>query len=198
MSGSTSTQMYPAGGPPDKELADTWTWDFFLTRPRNAHKAGYPFGMPMGQTRPTRSTGSARSSPAYGAELVDEKGNITVKSDATKQVLEWFKKLVPFLPPDVFAWDDAGNNKCADLGQGRADHEPALGLGGREARRAASRRAVWTFASPKGPKGRYEPFLPFFWGIWNFSPNKSAAKSLLTHLSAAPSVEQLVAGEPGL
>jgi hypothetical protein len=36
--------------------------------------------------------------------LVDQEGNVTVKSDATKQALEWFKKIVPFLPPDVFAW----------------------------------------------------------------------------------------------
>jgi hypothetical protein len=24
------TQMYPAGAPPNKELADRWTWDLFL------------------------------------------------------------------------------------------------------------------------------------------------------------------------
>ena len=24
------TKMYPAGAPPDKELADKWTWDTFL------------------------------------------------------------------------------------------------------------------------------------------------------------------------
>ena len=41
----------------------------------------------------------------------------------------------------------------------------------------------WTHGFPAGPKGRYAPFLPFFWGIWNFSKNQSAAKSLLRHLS---------------
>lgn len=55
----------------------------------------------------------------------------------------------------------------------------------------------WTFASPKGPKGRFEPALPFFWGIWNFSRNKSAAKSLLTHLSQRASAEQFVAASRG-
>jgi hypothetical protein len=34
---------------------------------------------------------------------------------------------------------------------------------------------------PSGPKGRFAPCLPFFWGVWNFS--KEAAKSLLVHLS---------------
>jgi hypothetical protein len=40
---------------------------------------------------------------AYGAQLVDEEGNITVKSDATRQVLEYFQKLVRFLPESVWA-----------------------------------------------------------------------------------------------
>ena len=41
----------------------------------------------------------------------------------------------------------------------------------------------WTHGFPAGPKGRFAPFLPYFWGIWNFGKNKSAAKSLLVHLS---------------
>src|SRR2546428_11990020 len=51
----------------------------------------------------------------------------------------------------------------------------------------------WTFPTPKGPKGRFDPAVPFFWGIWNFSPNKSAAKSLLAYLCQRSSVEQTVA-----
>ena len=74
--------------------------------------------------------------------------------------------------------------QVAGLRQGRADHEPAERLGGRQARCAADRRAAaGRTACPSGPKGRYAPFLPYFWGIWNFSKNKSAAKSLLVHLS---------------
>jgi hypothetical protein len=34
-----------------------------------------------------------------------------------------------------------------------------------------------------GRKGRFTPFIPYFWGIWSFGRNKPAAKSLLTHLS---------------
>jgi hypothetical protein len=30
---------------------------------------------------------------------------------------------------------------------------------------------LWTFDPPAGPKGRYDPFLPYFWGIWNFAAN---------------------------
>jgi ABC-type glycerol-3-phosphate transport system substrate-binding protein len=55
----------------------------------------------------------------------------------------------------------------------------------------------WTHGFPSGPKGRFAPFLPYFWAIWNFSKNKQAAKSLLTHLSQPASVEKLVAASGG-
>ena len=42
------------GGQPNKELADKWTWDFFLEAAEKCFKAGHPFGLP---TRPHRRLG---------------------------------------------------------------------------------------------------------------------------------------------
>jgi len=190
------TQMYPAGAQPNKELADKWTWDFFLDAAQKCAKAGFPFGMPLGQTSDaTDWVGAVFAS--HGAELVDKDGNVTVRSDAVKQVLEWFKKLVPSLPRDVFAWDDAGNNKALVSGQSSLIMNPpsAWAVAVRDAPKVAEQ--LWTFEPPAGPKGRYDPFLAYFWGIWNFSGNKSAAKSLLTFLSQRPQVEQMVAASHG-
>ena len=39
--------------------------------------------------------------------------------------------------------------------------------------------------------------MPFFWGTWKFSQNKSTAKSLLTFLCQRSSVEQTVAASHG-
>ena len=55
----------------------------------------------------------------------------------------------------------------------------------------------WTHGFPAGPKGRFAPFLPFFWSIWNFSRNKEAAKSLLVHLSQPESIARLVEASGG-
>jgi ABC-type glycerol-3-phosphate transport system substrate-binding protein len=120
-----------------------------------------------------------------------------VKSDATKQVLEWFKKLVPFLPDGVFAWDDSSNNKALISGQSALIMNPpsAWAVAVRDARPVAEQ--CWTFPSPKGPKGRFDPAVPFFWGVWSFSKNIPAAKSLLTFLCQRPSVEQTVAASHG-
>jgi hypothetical protein len=51
---------------------------------------------------------------------------------------------------------------------------------------------LWTFQPPKGPNGRYDTGIDRFWGIWNFSTNKPAAKSLLAYLSTRSSVEKLI------
>ncbi len=190
-------EMYPAGAEPKKEMTDKWTWDEFLRAAEPCHKAGFPFGMPLGQQSDSVDWVGAVFA-AYGAQLVDEEGRITVKSDATRQVLEWFKKAVPFFPADVFAWDDAGNNKWLISGKGALIMNPpsAWAVAKRDARDTVAANC-WTFDAPAGPKGRYIPGLPYFWGIWNFGSNKPAAKSLLTYLSQRSSVEQLVKASGG-
>jgi ABC-type glycerol-3-phosphate transport system substrate-binding protein len=189
-------RMYPGSAAANKALTDKWTWDTFLTAAEKCFKAGYPFGLGLGQTTDSVDWVGALFA-AYGAELVDAKGNITVRSDATKQALEYAKRLVPFLPPDVFAWDDASNNKWLIAGKGALIMNPpsAWAVAKRDAPQIAEQ--LWTFPSPKGPKGRYDPGLPYFWGIWKFAANKAAAKSLLAFLSQRPAIEQLVLASGG-
>ena len=55
-----------------------------------------------------------------------------------------------------------------------------------------SQSKLWTHGMPKGPKGRFVSVLPRFQGIWNFSKNKSAAKSLMLHVSTRAAAEKLV------
>ena len=43
---------------------------------------------------------------------------------------------------------------------------------------------------PKGPKGRIVPSLFYFWGVWKFAQNKSAAKDLIAFLSERANVEE--------
>jgi len=190
--------MYPAGKPANDQLADKWTWDFFLTAAEKCFKAGqgHLMGVGLGGTNDS----VAWVDPVFrshGAAMVDQEGNITVKSDATRQVLEWFKKLVPFMPKDAFAWDDASNNKYLISGQGALIFNPpsAWAVAVRDAPKVAEQ--LWTFPTPKGPMGRFDAAVPFFWGTWKFAPNKSAAKSLLTFLCQRSSVEQTVAASKG-
>jgi ABC-type glycerol-3-phosphate transport system substrate-binding protein len=188
--------MYPADGPPDKQLADRWDWENFLVAARKCFEAGHPFGLPLGVT-PDSVDWVGAMFASYGAELVDRDGHITVNSEPVKVVLDWFKRLAPFLPPDVYAWDNASNNKYLISGKGSLILNPpsAWAVAKRDAPQIAEQ--LWTFPPPKGPKGRIEAGIPWYWGIWNFSPNKSAAKSLLMFLSERSSVEALLDASHG-
>jgi ABC-type glycerol-3-phosphate transport system substrate-binding protein len=97
----------------------------------------------------------------------------------------------------VFAWDDASNNKWLISGKGALIMNPpsAWAVAKRDNPKVAEQ--LWTFPSPKGPKGRYQPSIPFYWGIWKFAKNKAAAKSLITYLSQRSAVEQLVQASGG-
>ena len=185
--------MYPAGSPPK---ADAWTTETFLKAAEACHKGGHPFGIGLGGTSDSVDSAGAFFQ-AFGGHLVDAKGNITVKSDGVRKALEFYKKLMAFLPPDVPAWDDASNNKWLVSGKGAMIMNPpsAWSVAKRDAPDIAAQ--CWTHGFPKGPEGRFAPFLPYFWGVWNFSKNKTAAKSLLLHLSQPSSVEKLVAASGG-
>ena len=172
------TKMYPAGTPPDKELTDNWTWDFWLEAAGKLHKAGFPFGMPLGQTGDSMNWVGAIFA-AHGAEMVDKDGNITVKSDATKHMLDFFKKLVPLLPDGVFAWDEFEQQQGADLGPERADHEPSLGLGCGCARRPKGRRAVLALPVAEGAERTLRPGAAFLLGNLEFLAQQIGRKEPL-------------------
>lgn len=185
--------MYPAGSPPK---ADNWTTDTFLKAAEDCFKGGYPFGIGLGETSDSVDSAGAFFQ-AFGAQLVNAKGDLTVKTDEVRQALEFYKKLISLLPPDVAAWDDASNNKWLVAGKGAMIMNPpsAWAVAKRDAPQIAEQ--LWTHGFPVGPKGRYAPYLPFFWNIWSFSKNKEAAKSLLTHLSQPNSIAKLVAASGG-
>jgi ABC-type glycerol-3-phosphate transport system substrate-binding protein len=191
------TEMYaPPGGHSNKKLQDEWTWEKFVEVAEKCHKGGHPFGLGLSQTTDSVDWAGALFH-AFGAELVNAKGDVTVNSDNTRHVLEYAQRLVRVLPKDVIAWDDASNNKFLISGQGSLIMNPPSAWAVAKRDNIEVAKDTWIFASPKGPKGRYAPALPFFWAVWKFSPNKSAAKSLLAHLITRHSSERLVAASVG-
>jgi len=193
LAGIDVVAMYPAGSPPN---AEAWTLDAMLKAAEACHKGGHPFGIGLGVTEDNVDTAGAIFQ-SFGANLVDAKGNIAVKSDPVRQALEYYKKLAQWLPPDAPAWDNASNNKYLISGKGSLIMNPpsAWAVAKRDAPQVAEQ--CWTHGMPAGPKGRYAPFIPYFWGIWSFGKNKSAAKSLLLHLSQPSAVEKMVVASGG-
>jgi len=191
-------KMYPAPGmgAPDKELRDNWTWENFLKAAEACAKNGHPFGLGLSTCTDALNMAGAVFS-AFGSFLVDEKGEVTVKTEATRQALDFFKRLSKHLPEEVYAYDNASNNKALVSGYSALIMNPpsAYAVAKRDAVKIAEQ--LWTINSPKGPAGRYDPANYYFWGIWNFSKNVPAAKALLTHISQREVQEKLVTASVG-
>jgi ABC-type glycerol-3-phosphate transport system substrate-binding protein len=190
------TKIFPFGDNRDKSLVDGWTWDLYLSTAEKLFKAGYPVGLPMGQSSDAIDWVGALFR-SYGAVFVDEKDAIKVDSAETRAALEYAKKLMAFNPPDVYAWDDAGNNKWLISGKGSSIMNPpsAWSVAKRDNIKVAEQ--CWTHDMPRGPKGRFAPYLPFFYGIWNFSQNKNAAKELIHHIVDKPQARRQVQASNG-
>lgn len=189
--------MFPADEKKwDKAKVDSWTWDAYVTSAQKLHKAGFPIGNPLGQTSDAVDWVGGLFN-AYGVVMVDEKDNIKINSDATRQAMEVARKLAEVMPPDVFAWDDAGNNRWLISGKGSGIMNPpsAWAVAKRDNPKVAEQ--CWTHPVPRGPKGRFVGQLPQFYGVWSFSKNKQAAKDFLTFVSQKNSVAQLVAASVG-
>ena len=181
--------MWPAENRPGP-TANTWNWDTFLTAAEKCHAAGFPFGMPMGSfTDAVDTVGAIFAS--FGAYMMDERGNVTVRGNAKlRTAVEYMVRLSRFLPNDVWAWDDASNNRALISGRSALIFNPpsAWAVAKRDAPQVSAN--CWTVPMPAGPEGRFVPYLPYFWGIWSFSRVKPAAKALLEFLSERPQAER--------
>jgi ABC-type glycerol-3-phosphate transport system substrate-binding protein len=175
---------------------DNWTWDTFLTAAEKAKAAGLPFGLPLGQFSDAVDWVGALFR-GFGAELVNAKGEVTVKSDAVMQVLDYAKKLAAQLPADVYSWDDASNNRALISGKSALIFNPPSAWAVAVKDNPDVAKQCWTMPPPAGPKGRFTPHLPYFWGVWSFAKNKSAAKELIEWLSEREQAEPLVTAVHG-
>lgn len=181
--------MYPAQ-PGKTPLQDGWTWDAFLKYAEAAKKDGLTFGLGLGGNNNTDGIDTNGALfRAFGATLIDSEGAIQLNSPAVHQVLEFAQKLVKFFPDDAVSYDDASNNRALISGKSALIFNPpsAWAVAKRDAPEVAA--DCWTFPAPRGPAGRFVPTLSFFWGVYNFSPNKTAAKELIEYLMQRPQVE---------
>jgi ABC-type glycerol-3-phosphate transport system substrate-binding protein len=181
-------KMYPAQDVATPE-ADNWTYDAMLKAAEACHKVNMPFGIGIGTTADSVDTAGSLFA-AFGAEVMNAKGDITIDSDNMRQVLEYGQQLVKFLPADAVSYDDASNNRALISGQSALIWNPpsAWAVAKRDAPKIAE--DCWTFPAPKGPKGRFLPLGAFSFGIWQFSKNKTAAKELIEYLSQREQVEE--------
>jgi len=181
--------MYPAKVEKNT-LQDAWTWEEFLKFAELAVKDNMTFALGMGGGLNTDATDlHGALFAAYGGTLIDADGNSQLKSDATRQTLEFAQRLVKAYPADAVSYDDASNNRALISGKSALIFNPpsAWAVAKRDNIEIAS--DCWTFPAPAGPKGRFVPAQSYFWGVYDFSRNKTAGKELIEYLMQRDNVE---------
>ena len=188
--GEDVTEWYPAKDVKTKGAAD-WTYEKQLKMAEQCHKAGYTFALGCGSNSTDANQTWGATFGAFGAHLVDAKGNITVDSDPVREVLDYVKRFTPYLPAATASFDDAANNRALIAGTTALIWNPpsAWAVAKRDAPDVAA--DCWHFPNPKGKMGRLVPHRPYFWGIWQWAQNQSAAKDLMTFLSQRDNVIKL-------
>jgi ABC-type glycerol-3-phosphate transport system substrate-binding protein len=182
--------VYPVK-PEHTPMQDQWTYDQYLKLAEAAAKDNMTFALGCGgpvNTDATDQIGASMS--AFGAKLVDPQGTLLLDRPEMQQCLEWWQKYVKFMPANAQSFDDASNNRALISGKSALIFNPpsAWAVARRDAPQVAA--DCWTFPSPTGPKGRYIGAQYWFWGVWSFSRNQSAAKDLLGYLMQRPQVEE--------
>ena len=187
--------MYPAK-PEHTAAADGWTYEAMLGPMAACQKAGVPFGIGLGLTADSTDTAGVMFA-AFGAELVDVEGNLKVRSDPVRHLLEYAQQFVKFLPENTISFDDASNNRALISGKSALIFNPPSAWAVAKRDNPAIAADCWTFPAPAGPNGRFTPYLPFFWGIWSFSRNQSAGRELIAYLCERAQVEERCAAVQG-
>jgi ABC-type glycerol-3-phosphate transport system substrate-binding protein len=181
------TKMFPAS--PSSPGLDTWNWDTFLKAAEACAKVGKPFGIGLGTTGDSSDSAGCLFA-SFGAELVNAKGDLTVRTDAVRQALEYAQRLVKFLPSNAVSYDDASNNRVLISGQSALIFNPPSAWAVAVHDNPPVGADCWHFPPPAGPKGRFVPIAAYFWGVWKFAKNKSAAKDLIEYLSQREQSEE--------
>ncbi|HET6183193.1 MAG TPA: ABC transporter substrate-binding protein [Acetobacteraceae bacterium] len=177
--------------PENTALADQWNYDLLMKLAEEAKKDGMTFALGCGGPANTDGTDQIGASfTAFGGKLIDRDNKIQLEAPEMQQALEWWAKYVKFMPEDAQSYDDASNNRALISGKSALIFNPpsAWAVARRDAPDVA--KDCWTFSSPVGPKGRILPAQFWFWGVWKFSKNQSAAKDVIAYLSQREQVEE--------
>ena len=190
------TDIFPTSDSRDPAKVESWDWEMFLKAAGALHAAGRPFGAPLAAT-PDGSAWIAHLFASYGAALIDERGEVVANSDAVREALEYIIRLEEFMPESVFAWDDASNNRWIISGKGSVIFNPPSAWAVAKRDNPDVARHIWHCDVPRGPAGRFRAFSSFFWGVWEFSENQSAALDLLRYVAEPSVVTQMLRASQG-
>jgi len=162
------------------------TWDEVRAVGKQMKAAGHPVGMAVSHCNDANHNWRAIMW-SFGAHEVAEDGKtVSVDSKEMRDFLTWAKGYQDEAGnPEVFAWDNASDNRSLASGQAGFIHDAISGLRTIEPDNADLYKNIDILPELSGPKNRFHMPDCNMWGMWNFTPkaNLEAASAFLWYYS---------------
>jgi multiple sugar transport system substrate-binding protein len=159
------------------------TWEDVKNAGKQLKARGHPVGIAISHCVDANST-FWYILWCYGGKVLEADGKtVAIKSDQTKQVLEFYKELyMDAMEPDVLSWDDASNNRYLVSGKGCWIHNPISAYNTAKTRNMPIAKDLNHTLTPSGPAGRFMAASAQSLGIWKFSKQQEEAKKFIRYL----------------
>ncbi len=159
------------------------TWEDLKNAGKALKKQGHPVGIAISHCLDANST-FWYIMWCYGGKVLEADGKtVAIKSDITKQVLEFYKELyMEAMEPDVLSWDDASNNRYLLSGKGSWVHNPISIYNVAKSKNMPIANDINHHLTPRGPAGRFMAAEVQSLGIWKFSKQQEEAKKFIRYL----------------
>lgn len=156
-----------------REQVHNMNWDQFLEAAKKLHAKGKPVAFAISQTDDSDNSLYALLW-SFGASTVDKSGKVVINSPQTAKAIEYVKELAKYMPRDVLAWDDSGNNRFILSDQGSYTFNPPSIWATAEKDVPALRGLLDHAPVPAGPAGRFRSTATFYLATWKFKASPLA------------------------
>jgi multiple sugar transport system substrate-binding protein len=159
------------------------TWEDVKNAGKTLKKQGHPVGIAISHCLDANST-FWYIMWCYGGKVLEADGKtVAIKSDVTRQVLEFYKELyLDAMEPDVLSWDDASNNRYLLSGKGSWVHNPISIYNVAKSKNLPIADDINHHLTPRGPAGRFMAAEVQSLGIWKFSKQQEEAKKFIRYI----------------
>jgi multiple sugar transport system substrate-binding protein len=174
------------------------TWEDVKNAGKHLKPRGHPVGIAISHCVDANST-FWYILWCYGGKVLEADGKaVAIKSDETRQVLEFYKELyTDAMEPDVLSWDDASNNRYLVSGKGCWIHNPISAYNTTKTKNMPIAKDLNHTLTPRGPAGRFMAASAQSLGIWKFSKQQEEAKKFIRYLFEAENFNQWMEAAAG-
>jgi multiple sugar transport system substrate-binding protein len=156
-----------------REQVHKMTWDQLLEAAKKLHAKGKPVAFAISQTDDADNNLYSLLW-AFGGSTVDKSGKVAINSPQTAKAIEYVKELAKYMPRDVMAWDDGGNNRFMLSGQGSYTFNPPSVWATAEKDVPTLKGLLDHAPVPAGPAGQFRTTTTFFLATWKFKASPLA------------------------